>query len=147
MKKVKIIMRNKLITLLLMTTVAYAHAQSSGTFIISAGGDFIKTDIRNFADKAQIGAELNYYLLRNFTVSGGFEFWSAGRESLVLGMRFYPHPNIFTRFRGLIGANQVALGGGYSYPINKKFKLDGIGDFYFDSSEFAFRVAISYVIR
>lgn len=128
-------------------TGAGAFAQSTKSFVISIGADVVKTDIRNFADKAQAGAELNYYLRRNFTITAGFEYWSSGRESAVLGMRYYPHRNIFARFRGLIGANQVDLGAGYSYPLNEHFKLDAMGDFYFDSAEFAFRFGVSYVIR
>jgi len=145
-KRIKV-MKNKLFLIVFILTAQWCVAQSSKSFVISVGGDVIKTDIQNFADKVQTGAELNYYLLRNFTVTAGFEFWSSGRESVVLGMRYYPHRNIFARFRGLIGANQVALGAGYSYPLNERFKLDGLGDFYFDSAEFAFRIGVSYVIR
>jgi len=130
-----------------ITCMTEAFAQSSGSFMIGVGGDVIKTDIRNFADKGQMGAELNYFIIRNFTVTGGFELWTAGRESFVLGMRYYPVKNLFARFRGLIGANQVDLGAGYSYPLNKNWKIEGIGDFYFDSSEFAFRIGVAYLIR
>jgi len=139
----------KLITLIifLSLTDGVAFSQSRGSFMVGAGGDAIKTDIRNFADKAQVGAELNYFLLRNFTVTGGFEYWSAQQASFVLGMRYYPVRNLFARFRGLIGVNQVDLGAGYSYPLNKNWKLEGIGDFYFDSSEFAFRIGAAYLIR
>ena len=122
-------------------------SQSSGSFMIGAGGDVIKTDIRNFADKGQVGAELSYFILRNFTVTGGYEYWTRGGHNVVLGMRYYPFKNVFARFRGLIGVNQVDLGAGYSYPLNKNWKVEGMGDFYFDSSEFAFRVGVAYLIR
>jgi len=140
-------MKKNLGILVFLLIAISGYSQSSGSFMVSAGGDVIKTDIINFADKAQMGAELNYFLLRNFTVTGGFEFWTMGNESFILGMRYYPIKNLFMRFRGLIGANQVDLGAGYSYPLNKNWKIEGTGDFYFDSSEFAFRIGVAYLIR
>lgn len=140
-------MKKRLIILLLFLGSGSVYAQSRGSFMVGAGGDLIKTDIRNFADKAQVNAELNYFIIRNFTVTGGFEFWTPGNANLVLGMRYYPVRNLFARFRGLIGVNQVDLGAGYSYPINKNWSIEGMGDFYFDSSEFAFRVGVAYLIR
>jgi hypothetical protein len=47
-----------------------------------------------------------------------------------MGVRYYALDNFFVRFRGLIGANEVALGGGWSKPINEKWRFEAIGDFY-----------------
>ena len=54
----------------------------------------------------------NYFLIRKFSVSGGFEVWTGNdnNSSLVLGMRWYPLKKIFTRFRGLVGENDIAIG-------------------------------------
>ncbi len=64
-----------------------------------------------------------------------------------MGMRYYPLDNFFVRFRGLIGANDVALGGGWAKPINEKLRFEAIGDFYFGQTEFGIRAGIAYVIK
>src|SRR3954462_3593733 len=124
-----------------------AAAQSTNDFLISGGFDFIKTDINKAFEKAQVGLEVNYFLQRKFAVGAGGEFWTRGANLFVLGARYYPTENIFVRMRGLIGANDLAIGGGYSKPIHKYWRLEAMGDVYLAHPNFAFRGGVSYVIN
>jgi hypothetical protein len=124
-----------------------ATAQSTNDFLISGGFDFIKTDIRQVFDKAQFGLEVNYFLQPKFAVGAGGEFWTRGANSFVLGARYYPAENIFVRARGLIGANDFALGGGYSKPIHKYWRLEAMGDVYLARPNLAIRGGVSYIIN
>ncbi len=136
-----------IVSMLLFTIAVGSNAQSTKSFLIGAGLDVVKSDIDQFADKAQIGVELNYFLTRNFSVSGGFEIWSQGDDSFAIGMRWYPIKNVFTRFRGLLGANDVSFGIGFSKPLRNNFSIEGIGDFYADPGDVAARIGITYIIR
>jgi hypothetical protein len=122
-------------------------AQSSNSIMISAGADVIKTDIDEPFKKAQIGLEANYFVVRHFAVGAGAEFWTDRTNSFVMSMRWYPVDNLFVRLRTLTGANVVAVGVGYAFPLSDHWKLDGIGDFYFNNPQFALRAGISYVIH
>src|SRR3954469_6960486 len=130
-----------------MLAYGFVSAQSTNDFLISGGFDFIKTDINKAFDKAQVGLEVNYFLQRKFAVGAGGEFWKGGANSFVLGARYYPTENIFVRMRGLIGANDLAIGGGYSKPIHKYWRLEAMGDIYLAHPNFALRGGVSYVIN
>lgn len=125
----------------------HLHAQSTGNFMLGGGIDVIKSDINNIAEKAQFGAELNYFITRNFTVTGGVDIWTRGDDSFVLGMRWYPFNNFFLRFRGLIGANDNVVGAGISKPLDDHWLLDAMGDLYVDAGDVGFRVGIAYLFR
>jgi hypothetical protein len=130
--------------------IAAAHmmnAQSSNDIMVSGGFDLIKTDYDEAFGKAQLGFEANYFVIRHFSVGAGVDIWSKQKNSFVMGMRWYANDNIFVRFRGLIGANDAAIGAGYSKAINKDWRIDGIGDFYFDSGQFGLRAGVSYIIH
>lgn len=122
-------------------------AQSTNDFLISGGFDLIKTDNTKIFDKAQVGLEVNYFIMRRFAVGAGGEFWTRRANSFVLGVRWYPKDNIFVRFRGLIGANDAALGVGYVKPLDKNFRLEGIADLYLAKPDFGIRAGVSYVIN
>jgi len=108
----------------------------------------IKTDIVQSFDKAQIGIEGNYFVVRHFAVGAGLEYWTAGdRISFVMGARYYPNDNFFCRFRGLIGANEVAVGAGYAHPIKEFLRIEAMGDFYVVNTEFAIRLGLAYVLK
>ncbi len=126
---------------------SFVSAQSTNDFLISGGFDFIKTDINKAFDKAQIGLEVNYFLQRKFAVGAGGEFWARGANSFVLGARYYPTENIFVRMRGLIGANNLAIGAGYSKPIHKYWRLEAMGDIYLAHPDIALRGGVSYIIN
>ena len=123
------------------------RAQSTSDILISGGFDLIKTDYSRFGDKLQLGAEANYFVLRHFAVGAGVELWTRQTSSFTMGVRYYALDNFFVRFRGLIGSNDVALGGGWSKPINEKWRFEAIGDFYLVQTEFAIRAGVGYVIK
>jgi hypothetical protein len=124
-----------------------ARAQSSNSIMISAGADIIKTDIDEVFQKAQLGFEAHYFVVRHFAVGAGAEIWTEKPHSFVMSMRWYTNDKIFVRLRGLTGANDAALGIGYAFPLSERFKIEGIGDFYFRASDFALRGGISYIIN
>lgn len=141
-------MKNILILAFLGVTFSLpALSQSTRDFLVGGGLDIVKTDILKVFDKAQVGAEAHYFVVRHFAVGAGIEAWSKQKNSFMLGMRWYATDNIFVRFRGLIGINDAVLGAGYSKAISKFWRLEGMGDYYFDASEFAVRAGVSYVIR
>lgn len=129
------------------TTWHCASAQSTNDFLISGGIDVLKTDNTKILGKSQIGFEVNYFLLRNFAVGAGADIWTSQKSSFVLGARWYWTDNIFFRFRGLIGANDAALGVGYTKPISRNFRFEAMGDIYFSRPDFAVRGGVSYVIN
>ena len=136
-----------LIVIVLLLVFTKSYAQSTGSIMIGGGLDLLKSDNNNnIADKTQVGFEVNYFLLRNYSVTGGLEIWTQGNESLILGMRWYPVENIFARFRGLIGENEVSLGAGYWRNLDEHWRFEGMADLYFQG-EIAFRVGVAYLFR
>jgi hypothetical protein len=127
-------------------SVSFSYAQIAKDILVGGSFDVIKTDNNGFVKKAQLGIEGNYFLTRKFTVSAGFEFWTGDNVSLVLGGRWYPVDNVFVRARGLIGENDLAIGGGWAKPINENWRFEAMGDFYF-KVDFAIRIGAVYVIR
>lgn len=136
----------KLILLPLLFTVGLASAQIAKDIIVGGQFDIIKTDNDKFLDKAQFGAEMNYFFTRHITGTAGFDFWTGDDASFILGGRWYPVEDAFIRARGLIGENDLSIGAGWTKPLNEKWKFEAIGDFYFEG-EFAIRVGAVYVIR
>ncbi len=124
-----------------------SFAQSNNDIMVSGSLDLIKTDYSSFLDKGQIGLEGNYFVVRHFAVGAGVELWTKQKSSFVMGMRWYPHDHVFVRLRGLIGANDVSIGGGWAKPINDAWRFEAIGDFYVADTEFAIRAGLSYVIK
>lgn len=133
--------------LIIFVFVLPTFAQSNNDIMIGGSLDLIKTDYSNFLDKAQIGLEANYFVVRHFAASGGVELWTNQKSSFMMGMRWYPVDHVFVRARGLIGANDVSLGGGWVKPINDTWRFEAIGDFYIADTEFAIRAGLSYVIK
>ena len=86
-------------------------------------------------------------MVRHFTASAGVELWTKEKSSFMMGMRWYPYDHVFVRFRGLIGTNDVSLGGGWVKPINDLWNFEALGDFYVADTEFAIRAGLSYVIK
>ena len=132
--------------LLLFIFSAPVFSQSARDFMIGGGFDVIKSDNDKLFDKAQIGFEANYFVIREVTLNAGFEIWTNRDESFVFGARWYFLDNFFMRGRGLIGANDFSLGAGGAIPLNPNFRLEIIGDFYFEG-DFAVRTGIAYIIR
>ena len=137
----------KIFTLALLAFTGISlRAQIAHDIMIAGGFDLIKTDNDHLAGKAQVGGEVNYFVARQFTGTGGFEIWSNDKASFVVGGRWYPVDHFFTRVRGLIGENDLSMGAGWSKPINGNLRFEAIGDFYF-KLDFAVRVGAAYVIR
>ncbi len=125
----------------------YAFAQSTSDILLGGGLDLIKTDNPGLFEKVQVGVEMNYFVARHFAVGVGGELWSEKRSSFTMGARWYANENIFVRFRGLIGANDAALGAGYAKNLTEYLRLEAMGDLYFSQTEFGIRVGLSYVIK
>lgn len=140
-------MKHFLIVILVLGASQFVMAQSTSDVMLSGGLDLIKTDNPGLFEKVQVGFEANYFVVRHFAVGLGGELWSDQKDSFVMGARWYADDNVFLRFRGLIGANDVAIGGGYSKALTQYLRLEGMGDFYVNSTEFGIRLGLSYVIK
>lgn len=140
-------MKHFLILLLFFGSIQLATAQSTSDILLGGGLDFIKTDNTSLFEKVQVGFEMNYFVARHFAVGVGGEIWSEKRNSFTMGARWYANENIFLRFRGLIGANDVAVGAGYAKNLSQYLRLEAMGDLYINQPDFAIRVGLSYVIK
>jgi hypothetical protein len=138
-------LRSVLILLLLCSTV-FSFAQEAKDFMFGAAVDLAKTDYEGMLKKAQFSAEGDYFFTRSITASAGFDVWTRDGVSLVLGGRWYPMDNFFTRVRGLIGENDVALGAGWNQVVTDRWRFEAMADFYF-KGDFAMRVGVMYVVR
>jgi hypothetical protein len=137
-----------LFTILFCSAVSFAQAQSTHDIMFGGGFDFLKTDIHSLLSKAQVGFEGHYFVERHFAVGIGTELWANNQKnSFMMGARWYADDHFFLRFRGLIGVNDASFGLGYAKPLDKHFRLEGIGDYYFGGAAFAFRFGISYVLK
>jgi len=140
-------MRKFLIVAFIFGVVNLAKAQSTSDIMIGGGLDLIKTDNSGLFEKSQLGFEVNYFVVRHFAVGLGGEIWSDQKNSFAMGARWYANDNVFLKFKGLIGANDVALGGGYAKALTQYLRLEGMGDFYVNSTEFGIRIGLGYVIK
>lgn len=133
-------------TALWLLSSAAAHAQDEADYTVALHIDLVKTDNLRLFDKAQFGAEVNYFIKDRFTATSGFEIWTGDEFSFLIGGRWYPTEEAFVRARGLIGANVLSIGGGWMKPINDNFRFEAMGDFYFNV-DFSIRAGIIYIIR
>jgi len=139
-------MKRLLLIPITFITFFTAQAQIANDFMIGGGVDLAKTDNDGFFEKAQFGTELNYFLSRTFTATGGFEVWTGNDVSFVVGTRWFPNDDFFVRARGLVGENDLSLGAGWNKPLNEKIRFEAMGDFYF-KADFSIRVGIQYIFR
>jgi len=139
-------MMKRVFLILLLGLAGSASAQSSQDFMIGGGLDFLKTDNQELFQKAQLGFEANYFVIRKFTVTAGVDFWTDRRTSFVFGSRWYFADKFFARFRGLIGQNDFSVGAGAAIPFQKNWRFELMGDFYFEG-EFAVRTGLAYIIN
>lgn len=116
-------MKHFLALFLFISTSQLMLAQSTSDIMLGGGLDLIKTDNSGLFEKVQVGVELNYFVARHFAVGIGSEIWSENRNSFTMGARWYANDNIFVRFRGLIGANDVAIGAGYAKALTQYLAL------------------------
>ncbi len=133
--------------LLFLFFTTNSFSQIAKDFQLGIQVDLIKSDNDGFFEKIQSSAELNYFISRKFTATGGGEWWTDGNEvSFVIGGRWYPIPEAFIRLRGLIGANDICIGGGWAKPLNENWKFEAMGDIY-SGGYIAIRAGFAYVIR
>lgn len=124
-----------------------AFPQIAKDFMIASHLDLIKSDNEGHFEKVQVCAELNYFLSQKFTATGGMEYWSEGDEfSVVVGARWHPVPEAFIRLRGLIGANDISVGGGWAKPLKENWRFEAMGDVYAEG-HIAIRAGFAYIIR
>jgi hypothetical protein len=133
-----------LITLCFITQNGFS--QKAKDFIIGSNLDLIRSDHDGYFEKVQIGAEINYFVVKDFTGTGGVEYWTREGVSAVVGARWYPIPDAFIRFRALLGANDVSLGAGWAKPLTTTWKFEAMGDFYFNGN-LTIRAGIAYLFK
>ena len=127
-------------------TTIISFSQISKDFMINSNFDLIKSDNDGYFEKIQAALEVNYFVSRKFTATGGFEFWTRGKSSVVMGTRWYPVPEAFIRLRGLIGTNDISFGGGWAKPLTENWRFEAIGDIYLEG-HIAIRAGFAYIIR
>lgn len=136
MKQITIVL-----ALLLISSIAFSQQRKS--VLLSVSGDVYRTDNTGLFGKAQLGTELNYFVANRLTVSGGYEFWSAGQNPVTFGMRLYPINATFVRVRGLImNSPDVSLGIGAVNSLDNNWKIELIGDYFYNLGGFAFRLGV-----
>jgi hypothetical protein len=122
------------------------HGQIAGDYMVGIQADLVKTDNTQLFDKAQFGAEVNYFVTKNFTGTAGLEIWTGDELSFLLGARWFPSDEGFVRARALIGENDLSIGGGWVKPLNNNFRFEAIADFYF-KVDFSIRAGMVYIIK
>ena len=138
-------MRSILFTLMLAVSLS-SFGQNAHDSMVLLQTDLVKTDNLNLFRKAQLGGEYHYFATSTITANAGFEVWTDDELSFSIGARWYPAEYAFVRIKGLIGENDVVVGGGWVIPLNNTFRFEASGDFYF-KVDFAIRVGIAYLIH
>jgi hypothetical protein len=121
---------------------------SQAQWRLNAGIDLLKTEFfqENNFPAIQLGLEAAYYVTSSVALTGGLEIWD--KPDLFggsLGVRFYPVNPIFLRFRGILAEDSdFSLGLGYALPLNKKWRLETMTDYYAVNKDFALRLGIGY---
>ncbi len=139
--------KKSFLTFLICSLGLVVYAQSTHDVLLGGGMDLFKTDNNALFKKAQLGFEGNYFVVRRFAVGMGAELWTTNqRNSFVMGMRWYANDHVFVRLRGLIGANDAAIGLGYSKPLNQNLRFETMGDFYF-TGNFGLRFGLGYILK
>lgn len=137
-------MNKQLLLALFLLSSTACYSQFKGDLIIGLQTDLIKTNNSGYFQRSQTGAEGNYFLHKKFSATGGIEYWSGNRQlSLTTGARWYPIEDAFIRFRGLLGANDFAVGGGWSMPVKENLRFEALSDFYF-AGHITIRVGFTY---
>lgn len=122
--------------------------QAGGSFLVSAGGDLIRTDLHKILERAQFGAEVNYFYLHQLSFSGGYEYNINNPNQVTAGLRYYPLEPIFLRARALLGNGaDLGIGGGYTYNLTYRLRLEGITDYYVQRGAVGVRVGLAVLIK
>lgn len=122
--------------------------QAGGSFLFSAGLDLVRSDLDQVLERAQFGAEVNYFYLHHLSFSGGYEYNIKRPNQITGGVRFYPLEPVFIRARALIGNEaDMSFGLGYTYNFTYRMRLESMVDYYLHESALGARVAIAVLIN
>jgi hypothetical protein len=130
----------------LSTIPAISFSQPTRYFLVGANLDLIKSDHDGYFEKWQGGVEVNYFFLKEFSATAGLEIWTREGASAVVGSRWFPVKDAYIRLRGLIGENDVSIGGGWAKPMTENLRFESMADFYFKGN-FSIRAGIAYRVN
>jgi hypothetical protein len=139
-------MKTLILCVFFSTFTAMSFAQTPGDILVGMNLDLVKSDNDGYFEKTQFGLEGNYFISEKFTATVGIEVWTRGNSSAVIGSRWYPAKNAFIRARGLFGANDFSIGGGWAKPLTEQLRFESMADFYF-AGNFSIRAGLAYQIR
>jgi hypothetical protein len=133
------------VCLLFLTLTSFS--QIAKDFMIGGAVDLIKSNQHGYFERTQGGVEANYFFSRTFTGMIGIEYWTEDHTiSFVVGGRWFPIPEAFVRLRGLVGANDISVGGGWAKPFKENWRFEAISDIYADG-HIAIRAGVAHVFR
>ena len=133
---------------LLINTAKLQAQQAGGSFLVSAGMDLIRTDLYKILERAQFGAEVNYFYRHHLSFSGGYEYNINHPNQVTAGLRYYPLEPVFLRARALLGNGaDLGLGAGYTYNLTYRLRLEGITDYYIQRKALGVRVGLAFLIN
>jgi hypothetical protein len=122
--------------------------QAGGSFLVSTGVDLIRTDLSKVLERAQFGAELNYFYLHHLSFSGGYEYNINKPNQVTAGLRYYPLEPIFLRARALLGNGaDFGIGAGYTHNLSYRMRLEGMTDYYVQRKAIGIRVGLAVLIK
>lgn len=137
----------RLYFLFFLLTGTFCAAQEKTDVLVGIQLDMVKSDYNDHFERGQFSIEGNYFLSEHLSVTGGAEYWTDPNQlSAVVGARWFPIKEAFVRARGLFGAKDISIGGGWTRPMNEYWRFEAIGDFYFEG-QIAIRAGITYMIR
>lgn len=138
-------MKKKLLFGILLLSISFS-VSAQRKLLVGGGMDVYRTDNTNPFKKTQFGMEVNYFILKNITLSGGMDVWSDPNATfLTFGTRIYPVKPLFIRFRGLVKDEvELSIGSGYGIPLGKKFWVELASDYYFEQKELGLRAGLAF---
>jgi hypothetical protein len=140
-------MKKVLLSLLAGFLATASFSQSARDWMLGVNVDLIKSNQHGYFERTQAGAEVNYFLVKELTATGGLEYWTEQNQpSLVIGGRWYPVPEAYVRLRGLVGANDLSIGGGWAKPYRDQWRFEAMGDIYADGF-IAIRAGFAYIFK
>ncbi|AEL25073.1 hypothetical protein [Cyclobacterium marinum] len=132
----------------ILTTEQIKAQQAGGSFLVSTGVDLIRTDLNKILERAQFGAEVNYFYLHQLSFSGGYEYNINHPNQVTAGLRYYPLEPVFLRARALLGNGaDFGLGAGYTYNLSYRMRLEGMTDYYVQRKAIGLRVGLAILIN
>ena len=142
-------MKHLFVLALALTLVSSIPSQAQ--YLFNFGLDLYKTDNRKpvrFVNKAQFSAEVNYFLIRQLSLTVGIEAQTDEGVFFIPGARFYPVDPFFLRFRPLLGKDvDYAVGFGYGRQLVGPWRLEVMTDYYVEHSDLALRVGVGYKLK